>query len=160
MKNFLMILLFFASTSVYAQKVTITGTVTDEKGESLPGATVQVKGTSQGVLTDFNGKYSLEVVSVNPTLVFSFVGYSSKELEAGSQTTVNVMLSPDTRTLDEVVVVGYGTQKKLNLTAAVDQVSGEALENRAVTNVTQGLQGVMPNLNIRLLDGKPTAAPS
>lgn len=155
-----MILLFFASTAVYAQKVTITGTVTDEKGGSLPGATVQVKGTSTGVLTDFSGKFSVDVTTPNPTLVFSFVGYSPKEVPAGTQTVINVSLDPDTRTLDEVVVVGYGTQKKLNLTAAVDQVSGEALENRAINNVTQGLQGVMPNLNIRLLDGKPTAAPS
>ncbi len=160
MKNFLMVLLFFASTAVFAQKVTITGTVTDEKGGSLPGATVQVKGTSTGVLTDFNGKYTVDVTAPNPTLVFSFVGYTPKEVAAGSQTLVNVSLSPDTRALDEVIVVGYGTQKKLNLTAAVDQVTSEALENRAVPNITQGLQGVMPNLNIKLLDGKPIAAPS
>ncbi|MBK7626355.1 MAG: TonB-dependent receptor [Bacteroidales bacterium] len=160
MKNFLLILLFLASTAVYGQKITITGTVSDEKGVTLPGATVQVKGTNQGVLTDFDGKYSIDVASSDVTLTFSFVGFTAKEVPVQNQTSVNVMLSADTRTLDEVVVVGYGTQKKLNLTAAVDQVTSEALENRSVPNITQGLQGVMPNLNIRLLDGKPTAAPS
>jgi TonB-linked SusC/RagA family outer membrane protein len=160
MKNALLILLLLASTAVYGQRITITGTVTDEKGITLPGATVQVKGTSQGVLTDLNGKYSIDVASSNSTLTFSFVGFILKEVAVLNQTSVNVMLSSDTRALDEVVVVGYGTQKKLNLTAAVDQVTSEALEGRAVPNLTQGLQGVMPNLNIRLLDGKPIQAPS
>jgi TonB-linked SusC/RagA family outer membrane protein len=160
MKKVLMILLFLASTAVYAQKITITGTVTDEKGGSLPGATVQVKGTSQGVLTDISGKYTIDVTSPTVTLQFSFVGYAPKEIPVQNQTTVNVILSEELKGLEEVVVVGYGTQKKLNLTAAVDQVTSETLENRAVPNVTQGLQGVMPNLNIRLLDGKPIQAPS
>jgi len=160
MKNFLLILLFLASTAVYGQKITITGTVSDEKGVTLPGATVQVKGTNQGVLTDLDGKYSIDVASTDITLTFSFVGFIQKEIPLVGKTSLNAVLSSDTRTLDEVVVVGYGTQKKLNLTAAVDQVTSEALENRSVPNITQGLQGVMPNLNIRLLDGKPTAAPS
>ena len=160
MKNLLLILLFLTSTAVYAQKITITGTVTDEKGTPLVGATVQVKGTTQGVLTDLNGKYSIDVAGTNVTLLFSFVGYTSKEIATGNQTLVNVMLTENIKGLDEVVVVGYGTQKKLNLTAAVDQVTSEALENRSVPNVTQGLQGVMPNLNIVLGDGKPIQAPS
>jgi TonB-linked SusC/RagA family outer membrane protein len=160
MKNFLLILLFLTSTAVYAQKITITGTVTDEKGTSLPGATVQVKGTNQGILTDMNGKYSIDVASSNVTLTFSFVGYTMKEVAVQNQTSINVILSENLQDLGEVVVVGYGTQKKLNLTAAVDQVTSETLENRPVANVTQGLQGVMPNLNIRVLDGKPIQAPS
>jgi TonB-linked SusC/RagA family outer membrane protein len=160
MKNFLLILLFLASTAVNAQKITITGTVTDEKGASLPGATVQVKGTNQGVLTDMNGKYSIDVASLNVTLTFSFVGYAPKEVAVQGQNSVNAMLTSEVQDLGEVVVVGYGTQKKLNLTAAVDQVSGETLENRPVPNVTKGLQGVMPNLNIRLLDGKPIQSPT
>lgn len=155
-----MMLLFLASTAVYGQKITVTGTVTDEQGGGLPGATVQVKGTNQGVLTGLDGKYSIEVPSANLTLVFSFVGYSPKEIPVQNQSVINVILSPDVKGLNEVVVVGYGTQKKLNLTAAVDQVTSEALENRPVPNVTQGLQGIMPNLNIKMLDGKPTAAPS
>ncbi|MGE5420549.1 MAG: carboxypeptidase-like regulatory domain-containing protein, partial [Chloroflexota bacterium] len=160
MRNLFLILLFLASATVYGQRVTISGTVSDETGMTLPGATVQVKGTSQGVLTDFDGKYSIEVAGTDVTLVFSFVGYTAKEVNAAGQTSVNVVLSSDVRGLDEVVVVGYGTQKKLNLTAAVDQVTSETLDNRPIPNLTQGLQGVMPNLNIKLLDGKPTAAPS
>ncbi|MCU0362444.1 MAG: TonB-dependent receptor [Bacteroidales bacterium] len=160
MKKVLMILLFLASAATYAQKITITGTVTDSQGAGLPGATVQVRGTNQGALTGTDGKYSIEVTSADVTLVFSFVGYTPKEMAAQGQTVVNVILSEDVKGLEEVVVVGYGTQKKLNLTAAVDQVTSERLENRPVANVTQGLQGVMPNLNIRVLDGKPIQAPS
>lgn len=160
MKNVLMILLFLASTAVYAQRITITGTVTDTQGAALPGATVQVKGTNQGVLTDTNGKYSVDVTSADVTLTISFVGFITKEIPAKNQTVVNVILSEDVKALDEVVVVGYSTQKKSNLTAAVDQVTSERLQNRAVPNVTQGLQGVMPNLNIRILDGKPIQSPS
>ena len=160
MKNFLMILLFLASTSVFAQRITITGTVTDEKGAPLPGSTVQLKGTTTGGLTDLNGKFSIEVPGPNSTLVFSFVGYVQKEVQVLNQTVINVTLREDVQGLEEVVVVGYSTQKKLNLTAAVDQVTNETLENRSVPNLTQGLQGVMPNLNITLLDGKPIQAPS
>jgi TonB-linked SusC/RagA family outer membrane protein len=160
MKNVLMILLFLASTAVYAQKITITGTVTDSQGMGLPGATVTVKGTNQGVLTGSDGKYSIDVASKDVTLTFSFVGYLTQDIPANNQTVVNTILVDDTKNLGEVVVVGYGTQKKLNLTAAVDQVTSERLENRPVANITQGLQGVMPNLNIRVLDGKPIQAPS
>ena len=143
-----------------AQQFRLNGTVTDEKKMPLPGATVQVKGTNLGVLTDLNGKYSLDLASPNVTVIFSFVGYVTKEVQVQNRTIVDVELSSDIKGLDEVIVVGYGTQKKLNLTAAVDQVTSEALENRSVPNVTQGLQGVMPNLNIRLLDGKPIQSPS
>ena len=160
MKNLFLILLFLASSSVYAQRITITGTVSDEKGAPLPGSTVQLKGSTVGGLTDLNGKYSIEVPGPNSTLVFSFVGYIPKEIQVLNQTVVNATLREDVQGLEEVVVVGYSTQKKLNLTAAVDQVTSEALENRPVANVTQGLQGVMPNLNITLLDGKPIQAPS
>ena len=160
MKNVLMILLFLVSTSVFAQRITITGTVSDEKGAPLPGSTVQLKGTTTGGLTDLNGKYSIEVPGPNSTLVFSFVGYVQKETQVLNQTVINITLREDVQGLEEVVVVGYSTQKKLNLTAAVDQITNETLENRAVPNLTQGLQGVMPNLNIRLLDGKPIQAPS
>jgi len=160
MKNVLMILLFLASTSVFAQRVTVTGTVTDAGGNPLPGATVQVKGSTIGSLTDPEGKYSITVAGPDATLVFSFVGYNPREVQVLNQTVINMVLMENVKGLEEVVVVGYGTQKKLNLTAAVDQVTNETLENRPVPNVSQGLQGVLPNLNIRLLDGKPIQAPS
>ena len=160
MKKILLLLLFLASAALYAQRVTVSGTVTDTQGNPLPGTTVQVKGTTAGVLTDGSGRYSVDVAGPQSVLVFSFVGYNPREITVGNQTTINVNLVESLLGLDEVVVVGYGTQKKLNLTAAVDQVTNETLENRSVPNLTQGLKGVLPNLNINLLDGKPIQAPS
>jgi TonB-linked SusC/RagA family outer membrane protein len=160
MKNILLILLFLASTLVYAQRVTITGTVSDEKGAPLPGSTVQLKGTTTGGLTDLNGKYSVEVPGSNSILLFSFVGYAPKEVQVLNQTVINVSLREDIQGLEEVIVVGYSTQKKANLTGAVDQVTSGSLENRSMSNLNQGLQGVVPNLNIKLMDGKPNQAPS
>lgn len=160
MKKILVMLLFLASTLVYGQRITITGTVSDEKGVPLPGSTVQLKGSTSGDLTDLNGKYSIEVPGPNSTLVFSFVGYAPKEVQVLNQTVINVALKEDVQGLEEVIVVGYSTQKKANLTGAVDQVTSSSLENRTMSNLTQGLKGVVPNLNIRLLDGKPNQAPS
>jgi TonB-linked SusC/RagA family outer membrane protein len=160
MKKILLMLLFLASTLVYAQRVTITGTVSDEKGAPLPGSTVQLKGTTTGGLADLNGKYSIEVPGQNSTIVFSFVGYVTKEVQVLNQTVINVSLREDVQGLEEVVVVGYSTQKKANLTGAVDQVTSDALENRPMSNLTQGLKGMVPNLNIRILDGKPNQSPS
>jgi TonB-dependent SusC/RagA subfamily outer membrane receptor len=113
-----------------------------------------------GTITAADGKYSLEVPGSNSILVFSFVGYIQREVQVLNQTVINATLREELLGLEEVVVVGYSTQKKLNLTAAVDQVTNEALENRSVPNLTQGLQGVLPNLNIQLLDGRPNQAPS
>ncbi len=136
-----MILLFLASASVYAQRITITGTVTDEKGAPLPGSTVQLKGSTVGGLTDLEGKYTIEVPGPNSSLVFSFVGYTPKEVQVLNQTVINVTLREDVQGLEEVVVVGYSTQKKLNLTAAVDQVTSETLENRSDTQRYPGTSG-------------------
>jgi TonB-linked SusC/RagA family outer membrane protein len=160
MKKILAVLLFLVSAAVCAQKVTVTGSISDSGGNPLTGATVQVKGTNVGVLSDISGKYSIDVTNANSILVFSFVGFDPTEVTVGNQSVINVTLKESLLGLDEVVVVGYGTQKKLNLTAAVDQVTNEALENRSVPNLTQGLKGILPNLNINLLDGKPTQAPS
>lgn len=160
MKNVLLILLFLASTSVFAQRMTITGIVSDSDGVPLPGATVQIKGTLSGALTDVSGHYSIEVPGPNSILVFSFVGYAPSEVTVQNQTELNVALREDIQGLEEVVVVGYGTQKKANLTGAVDQVTSSSLENRTMSNLTQGLKGVVPNLNISLLDGKPNQSPS
>jgi TonB-linked SusC/RagA family outer membrane protein len=160
MKKFLLLLLFLASTAVYAQKLTVSGTVSDEKGTPLPGATVQVKGTSLGAVTDPNGRYTIEVPDQSAVLTVTFVGYLLKEIPVQNQNTINVSLREDIQGLQEVVVVGYSTQKKANLTGAVDQVTSDALENRTMSNLTQGLKGVVPNLNIRILDGKPNQSPS
>jgi TonB-dependent SusC/RagA subfamily outer membrane receptor len=147
-------------TRAVAQAVLVTGTITDETGLPIPGVNVLEKGTTNGTTSDTEGKYRITVTDANSILVFSFIGYGSQEIVVANQSNINVNLAVDTETLSEVVIVGYGTQKKLNLTAAVDQVDGDVLQNRPMTNVTQGLQGVLPNLNIRLLDGKPNQAPA
>ncbi len=135
--------------------IDISGIVTDESGEPLIGVNIQVKGTNQGAATDFDGRFTLENINENAVLIISYIGYQTQEVEVGSNTSLSIVLQPDSQLLDEVVVVGYGTQKKANLTGAVDQVGDEVFENRPMPNVTQGLQGVIPNLNITLADGKP-----
>lgn len=137
----------------------IQGTVTDEKGTPLVGVTVKVKGTSQGTVTDAQGNFSLTVPD-NATLEVSYIGYETQEVTVGNQTNITVQMKVTASGLNEVVVVGYGTQKKKNLTGAVSQVSGEVLDNRALPNLTQGLQGEIPNLNLTMLDGKPIQSPS
>ncbi|HKI88024.1 MAG TPA: TonB-dependent receptor [Draconibacterium sp.] len=139
---------------------TISGIVTDDGGSPLPGVTVIVKGTSIGTVTGADGNFQLEIPSTAQTLVFSFVGMKSQEILINGKTQFMISMAGQDIGLDEVVVVGYGTQKKANLTGAVDQVTGEVFENRNITNVTQGLKGVIPNLNITLLDGRPNQAPA
>jgi TonB-linked SusC/RagA family outer membrane protein len=139
---------------------TISGTVSDEKGEVLPGVSVVMKGSQRGTTTDAAGQYKITVPDGNTTLIFSFVGYLSQEIIPGNQSVISVTLKTDSKSLEEVVVVGYGTQKKVNLTGAVDQVTSEVLENRSLPNLSQGLQGTIPNLNLVMGDGKPTQSPT
>ena len=152
-------LLLFCTTPVFGQGIPITGTVTDKNGESVPGVNVTVRGTSIGTVTGADGKYSVNIPNRNAVLEFSFLGYKSQEMSVGNRTQIDVIMSEDTQNIDEVVVVGYGTQKKVNLTGAVDQVTSKVFENRPITNITQGLVGAIPNLNIQMTDGKPTQSP-
>ncbi len=149
-----------APETVDQQGKQISGRVTGKDGAPIPGASISVKGTSLGSISDNNGKFQMEIPANAQTLVFSFVGMKQQEVAVLNKTQFEVQLEEEEIGLDEVVVVGYGVQKKANLTGAVDQVTSEVFENRAMTNVTQGLKGVMPNLNIRMLDGKPNQAPS
>jgi TonB-linked SusC/RagA family outer membrane protein len=137
----------------------VKGTVTNSSGDALVGVSVTVKGTNEGTSTNANGSYSIDVPQ-NGTLVFSFVGYSPVEVAVNGRTQVDVVMEATAASLEQVVVVGYGTQKKANLTGAVSQISSEVLENRSLPNLTQGLQGAVPNLNITMLDGKPIQSPS
>ena len=136
----------------------VTGVVFDAEG-ALVGATVRLKGTNRAVATDPNGRFSLEA-DAQGVLEVSFLGYSTKEVPIAGRAQLEVSMVEDARALDEVVVVGYGIQKKVNLTGAVDQVTSEVFEKRPITNVSQGLVGVVPNFNITLLDGKPTQSPA
>ena len=135
------------------QQITVTGTVTDANDFPLPGATIAVKGTIQGTITDANGVYTLQVPGENATLVFSYIGFISQETIVGNRRAINIKLLEDTHQIEEVVVVGYGTQKKVNLTGAVASLSGEKLENRSVANISQALQGQVANLNIMSTSG-------
>jgi len=153
-------LMVFSTIEGFAQQKAITGKISDQSGQLIPGATVIVKGTSTGTVTDNTGKFTLANVTDKSILVFSFIGMRPQEVTVGNKTEFTIVLVEEMVGLEEVVVVGYGVQKKLNLTAAVDQVTNETLENRSLPNLTQGLQGVMPNLNIKLMDGRPNQAPS
>lgn len=132
----------------------ITGVVTDKAGEPVIGANVTVKGTTDGAITDFEGRYSLEI-SGNVVLLVSYIGYISQEIRTENKASVNVQLLEDMQLLEEVVVVGYGTQKKANLTGAVSQVGSKLVENRSVSNLGQALQGQIPNLNVTIGNGDP-----
>jgi TonB-linked SusC/RagA family outer membrane protein len=135
--------------------VTVSGTVTDESAQPLPGVNVLEKGTVNGTNTDQNGSYKLEVQDENAVLVFSFIGYASQEVTVGNQSQVSITLEPDVKSLQEVVVVGYGEQKKENLTGAVATVDAKQLDSRPLANLGQGLQGLVPNLNVNVNNGKP-----
>src|ERR1044072_5080053 len=135
---------------------TVRGLVTNDKGEQLIGVNIRVKGTGTGTISGTNGQYQLTVPGNDAILVFSFVGFAETETPVGERNNIDIQLKSSARNLDDIVVVGYGTQKKVNLTGAVDQVGSEVFENRPLTNVTRGLQGAIPNLNIRMTDGKPT----
>ena len=135
-----------AQTSSSQQKKTITGTIVDPSGMPVIGANVMVKGTTNGTITDMDGNFSLEVAS-GATLMVSYIGFANQEIKIGNQTVLSITLKEDAEALDELVVVGYGTQKKVNLTGAVSMVESEVLESRPVQNVGQALQGVVPGLN-------------
>ena len=131
-----------------------TGTITDANGEPIIGASVQVKGTHDGAVTDLDGRFSLSNVPKNATLLISYVGFTTQEVTwKGSP--LKIRLTEDQQSLNEVVVVGYGTQKKANLSGSVAQINGKALENRPINNVTSGLQGLMPGITITGTNGAP-----
>ncbi|MEJ5265636.1 MAG: TonB-dependent receptor [Bacteroidales bacterium] len=146
-------LLMVAAT--FGQERTITGTVTDKNGESLPGVNVVIKGSTVGVVTDLNGKYSIKVPGPETVLTFSYVGYTTQEITVGDQTTINVTMAEEVRELDQVVVIGYGVQKKSDLTGAVASVSGSSFQGVATTNLNQVLQGRAAGVNVVSNTGMP-----
>lgn len=149
----------FATDAGSTQGNKVTCTVSDRSG-TLPGASVFIKGTSNGAVTDTDGKAVLYDVASDDILVISFIGYTTIEIPVNGRSEISVLLRDDSVALDELVVVGYGTQKKASLTGAVDQVSSETFEGRANANLTQMLQGQIPNLNLKFTDGRPNSSPS
>ena len=141
--------------TVAQQQKKVSGKITDSSGATLPGVSVIVKGTTSGVITDSNGSYSLSNVNENATLQFSFVGMKTQEIAAAGKTTINVTLAEETVGIGEVVAVGYGTQKKVNMTGSVVSVKSEALTVAPVSNVTNTLSGRLPGLFAKQENGAP-----
>ncbi len=141
----------------FAQK-TVTGTVKDAAGEPLIGVSVMIKGTSTGAMTDIDGNFSLPSVPSSSKLTFSYVGYKTKTVDVGSSSQFSVVLEEDNTTLEDVVVIGYGTMKRKDLTGAVASVSGDKLAANPVSNVMQALQGQLPGVSVVSQDGRPGAS--
>src|SRR5690606_24053231 len=168
-KNFtklalLMVVLLLLLNPAYAQEqITITGTVTDENGEGLPGATVLLKEVqTQGTVTDVDGNYRLTISEryANGTIIFSYIGYLTEEVLIGGQSMVNIQLLPDLQTLSEIVVVGYGTMRKSDLTGAITSVSATDLRQGVITSAEQLLQGKVAGLTVVQPSGDPTQGAS
>ena len=149
-------------TQVFAQQAgrTLTGTVKDERGQVIPGASVKLKGTTQGTVTNSQGQYSLKINVTTGALEISFMGYTTNEVAIGSSNTINVTLGETTNTMNEVVVIGYGTVKRRDLTGSVASVSGKDIAATPVPNVAQAMQGKLPGVRIVSQDGRPGAGVS
>lgn len=141
------------------QQTSVFGKVTSQSGQPLPGVTVVVKGSLDGTISDTNGNYSLSKMPENAILVFSFVGMRTQEVPVSGKANIDIVLVEETIGIEEVVAVGYGTQKKSHLTAAVDQVKGETLENRPLRSLGDGLRGAAAGLNVSMPSGAPEAEP-
>lgn len=143
------------SPSSTQQNRTLTGLITDKNGEPIIGANVVVKGTTIGMISDLNGGFTLNNVPANATLQVSFIGYLTQEIKVGNRNSFSVTLQEDTQSLEDVVVVGYGTQKKANLTGAVSTVSLPEMEKRTVASTSLALQGLVPGVTVTQRSGKP-----
>ena len=138
------------------QAGTVKGQVVDAAGEPVIGATVQVKGTTNGTITDFDGNFILNNVPEKGILVISYIGYKAQEVNISGKTSIKVVVKEDTEVLDEVVVVGYGAQKKASLTSSISQIKGdEAFKNKGIANATVALQGEVPGLTITRTSTRP-----
>ncbi len=144
----------FSFTEALSQTVTVSGQVTDSQGGGLPGATVTQQGTNTGTVTDMNGEYSLAVTE-GSTLVFSFVGYLTETVEIGNRSTIDVSLTEDIQSLQEVVVVGYGAQRKSDITGSIASVDEKSLREVPVANLSQALQGRAAGLEIVSTGSRP-----
>ncbi|MFL0160804.1 TonB-dependent receptor [Aquirufa sp. 1-SAACH-A3] len=135
--------------------ITVTGKVTDETNSGIPGVNVLVKGTTRGVMTDANGNYKILVADSKSVLVFSAIGYTQQEITVGNQSAININMKPDNKYLDEIVVIGYGTQKKSDLTGSVSSIKTDQLMERPATSLNQALSGRMAGVQVSTNSGRP-----
>ena len=141
-----------------AQDRTITGKVLDENGSSLPGVNIILKGTATGTTSDIDGNYVLSVPSQGGVLIFSFIGFMTREIEIGAQSSINITLLGDTRQLSEVVVTGYGVQEKRSLTGSIASVKGEVIENLPMQSFDRAIQGRAAGVQVTSTSGAPGGA--
>src|SRR4051812_13335957 len=156
--NLLIVFFLFASQNISAQQVAITGTVTGDNNTPLSGASVTVKGGSKGTSTNASGAFTLSAPS-DATLVFSSVGFTSKEVAVAGRSTVNVSLVASNSQLEQVVVVGYGTQRKIDVTGSVASVKGADIAKQPVLTATQAIQGRVAGVQI-ITSGDPNSSPT
>ena len=150
------LLLCLQTNTVYAQGLKVTGKITDESTkEALAGASISIKGSAKGTTADAAGQYSITVPSTNTVLEFKFIGYASKTVTVGSQSNINVSLSPSASDLEQVVVVGYGTQKKTDVTGSVKSVGSESFNKGIINSPEQLLQGKVAGVNVTSATGEP-----
>ena len=155
-RKFLCILTLLCGVTMHAQNFTVTGTVTSaDDSMGLPGVNVVVKGTTTGAVTDFDGNYSIVAPSANSTLVFTYIGFTAQEIPINGKSQLDVTMSEDAAALDEVVVVGYGTQIKRQVTGSVSTIQANELADIPVSQVTQKIQGRIPGVQINQTTGKP-----
>ena len=147
--------MLFAGHVSYGQGLTVSGKVTDESGELILGASVLLKGTSIGTITDVDGNYTLQVTDANGTLVFSYIGYQTVEVPINGRSVIDQSMVSIVTELGEVVVVGYGTQKKVNLTGSVVNVGGKDIANQPVMQTSNALIGKMPGVTVSQNSGQP-----
>tara|TARA_B100000949_G_C14284779_1_gene453638 strand:+ start:1446 stop:4421 length:2976 start_codon:yes stop_codon:yes gene_type:complete len=152
--GFLTLMVLLCTVFGYSQTKTVTGTVSDNMGP-MPGVNVLVKGTTNGVVTDFDGVFTIDDVSNEDILVFSYIGFVTQEVPVGTQEEIDIVLQEDTQALDEVVVVGYGTQKKSNVIGSVASVEVEEATNVPTTNVSEMLRGRAAGVQVNLGDARP-----
>ena len=158
MKLFL-ILCLILPFGISAQDLMLKGHVIDQNGEDVIGASVIQKGTNNGVATDINGDFQLKVPA-NATIVVSYIGYATQQIAVGGRKELTIELKENTESLDEVVVIGYGTQKRSNVSGSVSSVSGDKINNLPTSSAEAALQGMAPGLNVNFASGAAGSSPS
>ena len=148
-------LMLLLTGSVWAQGITVRGKVTDQAGAAIPGTNVVIKGSTSGTVTDADGAFTLSVPNQDAVLVVSYLGYQAQELPVGTQTNFSISLAEDVTALEELVVVGYGSQKKSDLTGAISSIPTDEIASFPIARVDQAIQGRTPGVYVLNTDGAP-----